>query len=220
MTEQEKSDYLDSLDEKESLDQADFLILKDLSSDPDPYIRSCIPLFLMDFLTEDALAVLIDLAKDKDPLVRTEAYDSLSAFGDQAAADFIRGAILRERNALARAYAITSWAEVTILISGVTAAVSDFAVNRQAGETSRICLLNWNYALYLFGDGARLADLLGGLQETDYHLRRQTLAILSDILDRTNSQAIRTSLLALLQHETVPTVRDEAVRLLKLTQSV
>ena len=65
-----------------------------------------------------------------------------------------------------------------------------------------------------------MADLLGGLQETDYHLRRQTLAILSDILDRTNSQAIRTSLLALLQHETVPPVRDEAVRLLKLTHSV
>lgn len=218
MTDPKKSDYLDRLEQKEALDEADFLFLKDLSSDSDPYIRSCIPIFLMNFQTEDALAVLITLGQDSDPLVRTEAYDSMSAFGHQTAADFLRDAIQREQTALARAYAITAWAEVTAVGSSVTEDAVTFALKRQSKEKNRQCRLCWNYALYRFGGETHLNDLLRGLQEKNYHLRRHTLSILSDILGSANSPVIRASLLALLETETVPAVRDEAARLLKMIE--
>ena len=60
---------------------------------------------------DDLYEVLLKLACDKDELVRTEAYDSLSRFPLPEVESFLKKAIKTEKDWLACSYAISSWVE-------------------------------------------------------------------------------------------------------------
>ena len=60
---------------------------------------------------DDLYEVLLKLACDKDELVRTEAYDSLSGFPLPEIGLFLKKAIQTEKDGLACSYAISSWVE-------------------------------------------------------------------------------------------------------------
>lgn len=134
MTNNEKNDVLDELEQTGKIENKDFLMLKNLSSDSDSFIRSRIPIILMDFVNKKSLSLLFNLAGDKDSLVRTEAYDSMSVFPYQSVINFLRVSISKENNALARSYAISSWAESVVLLGKITSNNIDYALKQRSKE--------------------------------------------------------------------------------------
>lgn len=120
--------------------------------DSDWFIRSRVPVLLMDILNQESLAILITLANDKNPLVRTEAYDSLSVFPFQQAIDSLYIAIEKEQDDLARSYAILSWADCIALLNQIGNDKINFAENQKTNEKSKICILSWLYSLCKFGE--------------------------------------------------------------------
>lgn len=216
----EINDYLDRLEESGNIENNDFLILKNLSSDSDIYIRSRIPIIMMDFVNEESLTVLFSLAKDSASLVRIEAYDSLSIFPYQEVIDFLRAAINKEKNALARSYAILSWAESVVSLGQTNSSVVEYALKKKSKEKNKICILSWLYALCILGEKFRYQEILIYLNDRNYHVRRHALSLLSDILDECNFTEIKSSIKLMLENEHVPTVRDKGVEILSFIKTL
>ncbi len=112
MTNDEKIYLLNQYDNIDIFSEAQFLTLQEFSSDPEGIIRSMVASLLVHFENKAAKDILIELARDKDELVRTEAYDSLSIFIFADVEEFLVTAIRTESDSLARSYAILSWADV------------------------------------------------------------------------------------------------------------
>ena len=108
MSFQEKWVLLTKYENKPALTKKNIKSICVLANDKDALIRGRCAALLV-----HAKRVLLTLACDKDALVRTEAYDSLSAFPSKHAQKFLKQAIVHEPNALARSYAILSWADIT-----------------------------------------------------------------------------------------------------------
>lgn len=215
MTMEEKINLLQEYDDLALLSDEQLKILKELSLDDDNTVRSMVAPLLVDFINEDSKSVLIRLAQDKDELVRTEAFDSLSVFPFQDVADFLEKAIISETNGLARSYAILSWADVLFLLNGVTDEKLEFAQHMKETEKSTDCTLSWCYALFIFGNESFLNELLGFLKNGDYQIRCTTLALLSDIINPSNKAQIKEAVAILLIVESTESVRDRAERFLK-----
>lgn len=219
MTSNEKNDFLDHLEQQPALGANDFARLRILAKDSDSYIRGRLPFVLMNAVTEESLSLLMTLAADPDPLVRTEAYDSMSEFPFQQAVDLLYEAATKDPNSLARSYAIISWAELTRWLNQLTADIIEYADNQKNCEKSKRCLLSWIYALSLFKSHG-ITELLTFLKDKEDHLRRTALSYLSDLLDESNCEEIGQGVRALLEEETVLTVRTEGEKILQAIQQL
>lgn len=113
MSFQEKWALLTKYENKPALTKKNIKSICVLANDKDALIRGRCAKLLANACASKAKHVLITLAGDKDALVRTEAYDSLSAFPSKHVQKVLKQAIVHEPNALARSYAILSWADVT-----------------------------------------------------------------------------------------------------------
>ena len=113
MSFQEKWVLLTKYESKPALTKKNTKSICVLSNDKDALIRGRCAGLLVHASASKAKRVLLTLACDKDALVRTEAYDSLSAFPSKHVQKVLKQAIVHEPNALARSYAILSWADVT-----------------------------------------------------------------------------------------------------------
>lgn len=219
MTNEEKLEQLEALSGQEKLGQEDLPLLRQLAKDRDPFIRGEVPYLLMAVPGDEALTLLLALASDQDPLVRCEAYDSLSAFSHPLALECLARALTREGDDLARSYAILSWAELSLLLD-LAQAGRERAQRQEASQESKRCRLSWLYAQYLFGDTAKLREILSYLEDPDYLLRSTALALLSQIallsqMALGQNEAITSSLRALLTREDVPALRERAQGLLR-----
>lgn len=213
MTNREKIDLLETYDDIAILEDEHFVILKNLSFDDDVTIKSMVAPLLVDFPNSDAKDVLIRLAKDDDSLVRTEAYDSLSVFPFPDVQVFLQGAMTREKNSLARSYAILSWTDVSLSM-GYTVAGAPYIRGLRRKEKSDNCLLSYSYALYRFGDKEELDILLSFLQNSNYQIRCATLALLEDIIDESNIKCIENHINILLASENSVAVIETAKKFL------
>lgn len=113
MSFQEKWVLLTKYENKPALTKKNIKSICVLANDKDALIRGRCAGLLVHASASKAKRVLLTLACDKDALVRTEAYDSLSAFPSKHAQKVLKQAIVHEPNALARSYAILSWADIT-----------------------------------------------------------------------------------------------------------
>ena len=113
MSFQEKWVLLTKYESKPALTKKNIKSICVLANDKNALIRGRCAGLLVHASASKAKRVLLTLACDKDALVRTEAYDSLSAFPSKHAQKFLKQAIVHEPNALARSYAILSWADIT-----------------------------------------------------------------------------------------------------------
>ena len=134
-----------------------------LSKDKSSVIRFEVATILFDVKNQASKKLLFQLAKDRDSLVRAEAYTSLSGFKFADVEEFLRKAIEREKDELACSYAITSWGEVALKLFDEHD--EDINYVNKLLRTHKImvserCRLECYYALYGFGDKKMLKKIM------------------------------------------------------------
>lgn len=214
MTTEEKIILLNSYDDIDVLSNAHFLILQELSNDADSIVRSQVAPLLVNFIDEASKKILLRLAQDDDPLVRTEAYDSLAVLPFNDVEIFLKNALQKEEDDLARGYVILSWSDVVLSLQhDLTDNISFLQVQKNK-EKSSYCLLCWCYSQYMFGDKLALDELLLFLRNENYHIRCTAISLLYEIVDENNNEQIRNALTKLLVVEDSIAVKKRAERIL------
>jgi len=214
MTEDEKVKLIDSLENIEELEDSHFEILRKLSLDGDEYIRSCCAALLINFENDESKLLLLQLAKDEDSFVRTEAYDSLGVFIDSDVANFLHSVITIELDGLARSYAILSWIDIVYMMSDNYDKEITFLKKIERSDNNSHCLLNCCYGLYLFGENGYLDKILSFLKHKNYQIRCSVLNLLKDIDDADNKEKIINSINIILISETSKAVISTAKEVL------
>jgi HEAT repeat protein len=210
MRTKEKIAILDKFNELQELDHSHFEIIAKLVFDKDDLVRSQCAALLINFVNEESKNLLFRLAQDKYDLVRTESYDSLGDFFFDDVEAFLAKAIKTELDALARRYAILSWANVVIALQQISAELVSEIEKLKAQEKAPDCALSYCYALYTFGNKHMLNEILPYLKDSDYHVRCTTISFLADIIDETNEELIKGSIEELLVTEGTIAVRSKA----------
>ena len=170
--------------------------------------RGEIAALLAGFVQPQSKALLLALGRDEDGVVRAEAYDSLAAFPFPDAEAFLLQAAATERDALARAYAILSLADVMLSRQPDLPACRDVFRKLLASETDAQCRLSLHRALCLFGAEDSLPPLLAFLNEESYQLRCAAVTAARDVLTVENRETITQAIRSLLQSETTRAVRS------------
>lgn len=211
--EQDKLIFLDNCLDDDFCTDRHFALLKALSHDADPYIRSQVACAAVNFVCEGAKELLLQLADDDDALVRAEACDSLSCFPCDEVEAFLRDAPVEEYDPLARSYAILSWANVRSALC--LPADDGLATARkwQQREKNAPCRLSLCYARHRFGDETAWQDMLAFLQHEDYHLRCAALSLLGEIEDTPHQEAIEAAVSEMLSKESTKAVLSTAERI-------
>lgn len=214
---QEKFHLLTKYEHASTLSKKDFKAIAAFSKDPDAFIRSICAKLLVNFVTPQAERLLLNLANDKNALVRTEAYDSLSVFPSKKVQKTLKKAILHEKNKLACSYAILSWADITQTL-GVHKKQEKFLKKLKKLpkiKKSEHCMLSFYYAKYVLGHKKSLKKLLAFLNSSDYQICCCAVNLLWDIVSPENRQSIKQALEQLLQREVCASVSENAAELLQ-----
>lgn len=217
MSSQKKYDFLIKCESKSVQSKKDLKKIASLSKDADACIRIGCAKLLVNFDTPQAKHLLLNLANDKNALIRTEAYDSLSVFPSKKVQKSLKRAILCEKNELARSYAILSWADVTQTL-GVHKKQEKFL--KKLKKLSKIkrsehCMLSLLYAKYLFGHKKAITKILVFLNSSDYQIRCSVINLLWEIVPSDSDFLIKQSLEQRISHETCTSVRENAIKLLQ-----
>jgi HEAT repeat protein len=215
MTDEEKVNLIDSLEDVDELTCEHFKFLNELSFDDDDFVRSRCAALLINFENDSSMNLLLHLIEDEDPLVRTEAYDSLSVFRKLETKNAMFNAMKKEKDCLARSFAILSWVDISIALSHIEREDIDFLKKFMSQEQSERCILSCFYGLYLFGDKNYFVKILSFLQNEDYQLRCSALNLLMDLVDAKNIEETKKSITPLSTSDENAAVRDMAQRLLK-----
>ena len=214
---QEKWALLTKYENKPVLTKKNIKSICVLANDKDALIRGRCAKLLANASASKAKRVLLTLSCDKDALVRTEAYDSLSGFPSKHVQKFLKQAIVHEPNALARSYAILSWADVTQAL-GVHKKQKKFLKQLkklQKIKKSEHCMLSFYYAKYVLGHKKSLKKFLAFLSSSDYQICCCAVNLLWDIVSPENRQSIKQALEQLLQQEVCASVSENAAELLQ-----
>lgn len=185
-----------------------------MSRSRDALVRSDVASYLVNFTSKESKELLIKLAADKDALVRTEALDSLCVFYSEDIEDFLVNAIKSEPDELARCYAILSWADVAFALGHNTPENSAFIEQVMHAEDSQHCRTSCCYAQYIFGNKAKLDEMLTFLNNDDYNIRCSAINLLREFVNSENKEKISTAVRKLLESEPTAAVKDAAERLL------
>lgn len=215
MTNEEKINLLNDYDNIEIFTDEHFELLQSFSVYEDAFVRSMSAACLINFDTPVSKNILVALTKDDNALVRTEAFDSLSAFPYDDVEEILKNAISSEIDDLARSYAIHSWIDIVLASSHITEDKISFLQKQKEHERAANCLLSYCYGLYLLGNREEcLEDILSFLKHEDYHIRCAVLSLLDGLADEFNREAIRAAVAKLLQVEDSFAAKDKAIRLL------
>ena len=186
----------------------DYLALERAIRTADAADRGEIAALLAGFVQPRSKALLLALGRDEDGVVRAEAYDSLAAFPFPDAEAFLLSAAETEQDALARAYAILSLADVMLSRQPELAACRDVFRKLLASETDAQCRLSLYRALCLFGAEDSLPPLLAFLNEESYQLRCAAVTAARDVLTVENRETITQAIRMLYRSETTRAVRS------------
>ena len=186
----------------------DYHVLERAIQTADAADRGEIAALLAGFVQPRSKALLLALGRDEDPVVRAEAYDSLAAFPFPDAEAFLLSAAETEQDALARAYAILSLADVMLSRQPDLPACRDVFRNLLASETDAQCRLSLRRALCLFGAEDSLPPLLAFLNEENYQLRCAAVTAARDVLTVENRETITQAIRMLYRSENTRAVRS------------
>ena len=186
----------------------DYHVLERAIRTADAADRGEIAALLAGFVQPQSKALLLALGRDEDPVVRAEAYDSLAAFPFPDVETFLRQAAETERDALARAYAILSLADVLLPRQPDLPACRDVFRKLLASEKDAQCRLSLHRALCLFGAEDSLPPLLAFLNAESYQLRCAAVTAARDVLTVENRETITRAIRTLQRSETTRAVRS------------
>lgn len=198
----------------------DYILINQWANSSDSYIRDLVATLLVTQSTDQAKRILLHLAHDEDSLVRADAYDSLSVFPCPDVIEFLRMAVVKEPNSLARSYAILSYADVVLTEKSSQDGIKTFFHTLLENEMSPRCKLSYQYALFLFGEKSALDCILSYLSHVDYKIRATTISILQEITDIQNISKIRYAVYAQRKVESSAVVKDKIDEFLKFSKSL
>lgn len=213
MTDDEKIELVDMIEDLKVLNNNHFEILKQFSYDNCSFLRSRCAALLVNFINEDSMNLLIKLCQDEDSFVRTEAYDTLGVFWFGQSEEILFRAIQKENDDLALSYAILSWADVVKHLHDNFKNQIAFVISLINQKYSEDVLLSCYYALYTFGNQQALERMIEFLNNKSYHVRCSTLNLLHDVSNSTNVNLIEESINKLLKTEKEIAVRSLAIEI-------
>lgn len=221
MTDSEKVNLIDSIENTDNFTEEHFKTVLKYISDKDAFVRSrCVYILgefiLADFRTESVIRLLLEMCSDEDAFVRTEAYDSLSLFPDGRAESLLYKAILNEPDELARGYSVLAWSDIVYCLHEKYDDDIKFLLDILEREKSEMCLLDCWYGLYRFGYGQALSNMLNFLKSNDYCRRCAVLNLLSDIMKKEDKDIIIFAVEELLKIEKTTAVKSDAEKIMTL----
>jgi hypothetical protein len=211
---QEKEELLRAYNRLSTVTKKEFKQLILLSRDRSPVIRFEVAEILFCVKNNASKKVLLKLACDKDELVRTEAYDSLSGFPLPEIGLFLKKAIQTEKDGLACSYAISSWVEIALSLFEEHS--EDIVFIKELLKLNKIkksehCLLQCYYSLYRFGEPGMLDKMLEFLQSKDYNMHFCVYDVLEDVVNDENRSMIIDALGNMLMEEESAGVRKTVI---------
>lgn len=218
MTDDEKIELVDIMEDLKILNDNHFEILKQFSYDNCSFLRSRCAALLINFKTEESLKLLLHLSNDKDSFVRTEAYDSLGVFYFPEVEATLFKAINLERNGLAKQYSILSWADVSYRLhdnfkDNIIFMLNIIDENQTEDYDSSQIRLCCYYALQLFGYDT-IYNMISFLNSNEYLIRCSALNLLNNVANEKNKELIKQAVVDLLKIEKTVAVKYEAEKIL------
>lgn len=216
MTSKEKVDLLISYEDKQELTNNQFKKLLKFSNDNNAFVRSIVAELLINFKNKRSKKKLLKLSCDKKAIVRTNAYDSLRIFESKDVEKFLKKVIQKERNKIACAYAIMSWADIAVALDVDTSKKRLFVKKIKKLhkiQKSEQCILSCCYAQYILGRKKSLKEIIDFLKSKDYRVRCAAINTLWEIIEYDNYEIIKESLRELIEKEDTIAVKSNAMKL-------
>ena len=185
----EKLDKFCEYESYEVFSDYDIELIGKLSYDTNAFIRALSAEILAKIPSENSKNILFRLSNDKNFFVRTEAYDSLSAFIDKEVIELLEKKINIESDNFALSYAIISFAQVC-KATGKVRDGAEFLMSVSNKLVSERCALCMYYAMYLFGKKDYLGKMYPFLHSKSYRIICTAISLLSDIINDSNSKEI------------------------------
>ncbi len=156
--------------------------LEILSKDSDAFLRSEVASLLVDFTESRGENILIQLTKDRDSLVRTEACDSLSSSCSKETFNLLMRMAKFDGNGMVRGYAVFSLGSIALKL-GLAKEATNFLEERLKKEKVVFTKININRVLYSLGKTECLHSLIAELNARVYRNRCATVHCLVDMLN-------------------------------------
>ena len=226
MTDEEKLTLIQKYEElsEEEFKEECFEDLKKFAFDKDDTVKTFTSSVLSHFVNtakqQEAIEILLQLCREENELIRTEAYDAIGCYSEKRVVENLEKAILSEKDGLARSYAIDSWIYVQQHLCTNSAEVIKYLNEILAKESDDNCILNCLYGKYSFGERAILDEILNYIENTDYHIRCSVLSIIQLILEDENcteewKRKIKTTLTELLKREKTNAVKEQVEEVMR-----
>lgn len=210
----EKQNILGTYARLSKITKKEFKQLIILARDKDPTVRFEVATILSSVKNTASKKILLQLACDRDALVRAEAYDSLSGFPFLEIENFLKEVIQTERDDLACAYAISSWTGIVLEL------FEDYSIDiifmrkmlcKFKKKKAEHSILDSYYSLYRFGKTDVLVPILDLFESNDYRMRFAVFHVLQVIVNDKNRDVIMDTFERMLEKETALGVRKAVV---------
>ena len=115
MTDEEKLTLIQKYEDlpEEEFKEECFEDLKKFAFDKDDTVKTFTASVLSRFVNtakqQEAIEILLQLCREENELIRTEAYDAIGCYCEKSVVKSLEKAVLSEKDGLARSYAIDSW---------------------------------------------------------------------------------------------------------------
>ena len=226
MTDEEKLTLIQKYEElsEEEFKEECFEDLKKFAFDKDDTVKTFTSSVLSHFVNtakqQEAIEILLQLCREENELIRTEAYDAIGCYCEKRVVENLEKAILSEKDGLARSYAIDSWIYVQQHLCTIETEVIGYLNAILEKERDDNCILNCLYGKYSFGERAILDEILNYIENTDYHIRCSVLSIIQLILEDENcteewKRKIKTTLTELLKREKTNAVKEQVEEVMR-----
>ena len=219
MTDEEKLTLIQKYEElpAEEFKEKCFEDLKKFAFDKDDTVKTFTASVLSRFVNtakqQEAIEILLQLCREENELIRTEAYDAIGCYCEKSVVKSLEKAVLSEKDGLARSYAIDSWIYVQQHLCTNETEVIGY-LNAILEKESNL------YGKYSFGEKNVLNEILNYIKNTDYHIRYSVLAIIQLILEDENyteecKRKIKITLTELLKREKANAVKEQAEEIMR-----
>ena len=171
--------------------------LKKFAFDKDDTVKTFTASVLSRFVNtakqKEAIEILLQLCREENELIRTEAYDAIGCYCEKSVVKSLEKAVLSEKDGLARSYAIDSWIYVQQhLCTNETEVIGYLNVILEK-ERDDNCILNCLYGKYSFGERAVLSIIQLILEDENCteEWKRKIKTTLTELLKREKANAVK-----------------------------
>lgn len=190
MNYKEAKKRLSEMHVKEALSDYDYEFLNEIAHSDDMCLKCDAADLLIDHTTKQAIEILKTLSNDNDATVRASAYDNMWVFEKQDFDEILRNAVVREKDEIARSYAICSLYDLYLENICDTAELIAFMHKLYPTEKDRKCKLQYLRNFYLSGETDKLSEIIAYLEDEDYTMRITAVNTFSEIRNNENKEVL------------------------------